>query len=66
MASSLGETEPTVRLTVFEIHPVPEGPGRGFELNLDVVRENLVPWDKRFFEPTPERGAGGPRSHDRL
>ena len=32
----------------------PEGPGLGFELNLDVVREHLVPWDRGFFAPTPE------------
>lgn len=34
--------------------PVPETPGLGFELNLDVVEEHLVPWDKGFFEPTTE------------
>ena len=44
--------------------PVPEGPGLGFELNLDAVREHLVPWDKGFFEPTPEWD--DVRSHDRL
>jgi L-alanine-DL-glutamate epimerase-like enolase superfamily enzyme len=33
---------------------VPEGPGLGFTLNEEVVREHLVPWDKGFFEPTPE------------
>jgi L-alanine-DL-glutamate epimerase-like enolase superfamily enzyme len=33
---------------------VPEGPGLGFTLNEDAVREHLVPWDKGFFEPTPE------------
>ena len=44
--------------------PVPEGPGLGFELNLDVVKENLVPWDTGFFEPTPEWDQVG--SHHRL
>lgn len=44
--------------------PVPEGPGLGFELNLDVVQEHLVRWDRGFFEPTPEWDAAG--SHDRL
>jgi len=44
--------------------PVPEGPGLGFELNLDVVKEHLVPWDRGFFEPTPEWDQV--RSHDRL
>ena len=34
--------------------PVPDGPGLGFELNLDVVKEHLVPWDTGLFEPTPE------------
>lgn len=33
---------------------VPEEPGLGFTLNEDAVREHLVPWDKGFFEPTPE------------
>jgi L-alanine-DL-glutamate epimerase-like enolase superfamily enzyme len=44
--------------------PVPEGPGLGFELNLDVVQEHLVPWDRGFFEPTPEWD--DVRSRDRL
>jgi L-alanine-DL-glutamate epimerase-like enolase superfamily enzyme len=44
--------------------PVPEAPGLGFELNLDVVREHLVPWDTGFFEPTPEWDTV--QSHDRL
>mgnify|MGYP000482264041 CR=1 FL=1 len=43
---------------------VPETPGLGFELDLDVVREHLVPWDKGFFEPTPEWDRVP--SHDRL
>jgi L-alanine-DL-glutamate epimerase-like enolase superfamily enzyme len=43
---------------------VPEGPGLGFELNLDAVREHLVPDDPGFFEPTPEWDTQ--RSHDRL
>ncbi len=33
---------------------VPEGPGLGFTLNEDAVREHLVSWDKGFFEPTSE------------
>lgn len=44
--------------------PVPEGPGLGFTLNEEVVREHLVPWDRGFFEPTPEWD--NVRSHDRL
>lgn len=44
--------------------PVPEGPGLGFELNLDVVQEHLVPWDRGLFAPTPEWD--GIHSHDRL
>ena len=44
--------------------PVPETPGLGFELNMDVVREHLVPWDTGFFEPTPEWDL--PKSHHRL
>jgi L-alanine-DL-glutamate epimerase-like enolase superfamily enzyme len=43
---------------------VPEGPGLGFALNEDVVREHLVPDDPGFFEPTPEWNAE--RSWDRL
>jgi L-alanine-DL-glutamate epimerase-like enolase superfamily enzyme len=44
--------------------PVPEGPGLGFALNEEVVREHLVPWDRGFFEPTPEWD--DLPSHDRL
>ena len=33
---------------------VPEGPGLGFELNPDAVKEHLVPDDPGFFEPTPQ------------
>jgi L-alanine-DL-glutamate epimerase-like enolase superfamily enzyme len=43
---------------------VPEGPGLGFTLNEEVVREHLIPEDRGFFEPTPEWDE--PRSHDRL
>jgi L-alanine-DL-glutamate epimerase-like enolase superfamily enzyme len=43
---------------------VPEGPGLGFTLNEDAVREHLVPWDTGFFEPTPQWDKAG--SHDRL
>ena len=44
--------------------PVPEGPGLGFELNPDVVREHLDPSDRGFFEPTPDRDEV--RGRDRL
>jgi L-alanine-DL-glutamate epimerase-like enolase superfamily enzyme len=43
--------------------PVPDGPGLGIEVNLDVVRENLLP-GTTFFAPTPEWD--DIRSHDRL
>jgi L-alanine-DL-glutamate epimerase-like enolase superfamily enzyme len=43
---------------------VPEGPGLGFEINEDVLREHLVPQDQGFFEPTPQWDAE--RSWDRL
>jgi L-alanine-DL-glutamate epimerase-like enolase superfamily enzyme len=43
---------------------VPEGPGLGFELNEDALREHLVPEDQGFFEPTPQWDAE--RSWDRL
>ncbi|MFN8482430.1 MAG: mandelate racemase/muconate lactonizing enzyme family protein [Anaerolineae bacterium] len=33
---------------------VPDGPGLGFEINPDAIREHLVPDDPGFFEPTPE------------
>jgi len=44
--------------------PVPETPGLGFELNLEVVKEHLIEQDQGFFEPTPERDTE--RSWDRL
>jgi len=34
--------------------PVPDAPGLGFELNLDCVQDNLVPWDRGFFAPTAD------------
>lgn len=43
---------------------VPEGPGLGFTLNEDVVREHLIPEDQGFFEPTGEWDTD--RSWDRL
>lgn len=43
---------------------VPEGPGLGFSLNEDAVKEHLVPEDRGFFAPTPEWD--GERSWDRL
>mgnify|MGYP006175886559 CR=1 FL=1 len=43
---------------------VPEGPGLGFEINEDAIREHLIPSDPGYFEPTPEWDA--PTSHDRL
>lgn len=43
---------------------VPEGPGLGFEINEDVIKEHLVPEDLGFFEPTPQWDAE--RSWDRL
>lgn len=44
--------------------PVPEGPGLGFELNLDAVREHLLPDDSGLFEPTTYWDSE--RSWDRL
>ncbi len=44
--------------------PVPEGPGLGFDLNEDVIREHLLPDDQGFFEPTPQWDVE--RSWDRL
>ena len=44
--------------------PVPEGPGLGFEINEDAIREHLSPEDPGFFEPTPEWD--NERSSDRL
>ncbi len=43
--------------------PVPESPGLGIELNMDVVKEHLHPRDKSFFAPTDEWN--DKRSHDR-
>ena len=43
---------------------VPEGPGLGFALNEDAVKEHLVPDAPGFFAPTPEWDAE--RSWDRL
>lgn len=43
---------------------VPEGPGLGFEINEEVIREHLVATDQGFFEPTPQWDTSG--SWDRL
>ena len=43
---------------------MPEGPGLGFEPNLDEVREHLDPWDRGCFAPTPDWDKV--RSRDRL
>jgi L-alanine-DL-glutamate epimerase-like enolase superfamily enzyme len=43
---------------------VPDGPGLGFELNLHVVEEHLVSWDRGLFEATPQWDTK--QSHDRL
>jgi L-alanine-DL-glutamate epimerase-like enolase superfamily enzyme len=43
---------------------VPEGPGLGFELNEEVVREHLIPQDKGMWEPTSDWDKD--RSWDRL
>jgi L-alanine-DL-glutamate epimerase-like enolase superfamily enzyme len=34
--------------------PVPNGPGLGFILNEETVKEHLIPEDRGFFEPTPQ------------
>ncbi|NJM07349.1 mandelate racemase/muconate lactonizing enzyme family protein [Candidatus Gracilibacteria bacterium] len=44
--------------------PVPEGPGLGFTINEEAIREHLVPWDTGCFEPTPQWDRRA--SHDRL
>jgi L-alanine-DL-glutamate epimerase-like enolase superfamily enzyme len=44
--------------------PVPEGPGLGFEINEEVIRQHLVPEDQGFFEPTTAWDTQ--RSSDRL
>lgn len=43
---------------------VPEGPGLGFTVNEEAIREHLAPWDTGLFEPTPQWDGRG--SHDRL
>ena len=43
---------------------VPEGPGLGFEINEEAIKEHLVDDDRGFFEPTPEWDRAP--SHDRL
>ncbi|HNP71165.1 MAG TPA: mandelate racemase/muconate lactonizing enzyme family protein [Kouleothrix sp.] len=59
--SIAGETKPIIERGYIR---VPEGPGLGFELNEDVLREHLVEWDKGLFEPTPDWDRVP--SHDRL
>ena len=56
-----GETKPIIQNGYI---PVPEGPGLGFTLNEEVVKEHLVEWDTGFFEPTPQWDRAP--SHDRL
>ncbi len=46
-----GPSKPIIQNGFIE---VPDAPGLGIDLNLDVVREHLVPWDQGLFEPTPE------------
>lgn len=46
-----GPSKPIIQNGFIE---VPDTPGLGIELNLDVVQEHLVPWDQGLFEPTPE------------
>ncbi|MBN9386754.1 MAG: mandelate racemase/muconate lactonizing enzyme family protein [Chloroflexi bacterium] len=43
---------------------VPEGPGLGFEVNEEVIKEHLAEEDQGFFEPTPQWDESG--SWDRL
>lgn len=43
---------------------VPEGPGLGFEINEEAIKEHLAPEDPGFFEPTPQWDTE--RSWDRL
>jgi L-alanine-DL-glutamate epimerase-like enolase superfamily enzyme len=43
---------------------VPEGPGLGFTVNDEAIREHLLPEGSGFFEPTPEWDRE--RSWDRL
>jgi L-alanine-DL-glutamate epimerase-like enolase superfamily enzyme len=56
-----GETKPIIQNGYIQ---VPEGPGLGFEINEEVIKEHLVEWDKGFFEPTDEWNRVP--SHDRL
>ena len=44
--------------------PVPDGPGLGFTLNDEAVKEHLIPEDRGFFAPTPAWDTE--RSADRL
>jgi L-alanine-DL-glutamate epimerase-like enolase superfamily enzyme len=44
--------------------PVPEGPGLGFTINPEALKEHLIPDDPGFFEPTPQWDTE--RSWDRL
>jgi L-alanine-DL-glutamate epimerase-like enolase superfamily enzyme len=44
--------------------PVPEGPGLGFTINPEALKEHLLPEDSGFFEPTPQWDTE--RSWDRL
>lgn len=43
---------------------VPDGPGLGFDVNEDAIKEHLVPEDPGYFEPTPQWDTQ--RSWDRL
>ena len=43
--------------------PVPDGPGLGIELNMDIIKSSLKD-QKQFFPPTDEWN--NERSHDRL
>jgi L-alanine-DL-glutamate epimerase-like enolase superfamily enzyme len=56
-----GETKPIIQNGYI---PVPEGPGLGFTINEDVLKEHLVDWDRGFFAPTHEWDRVP--SHDRL
>jgi L-alanine-DL-glutamate epimerase-like enolase superfamily enzyme len=56
-----GETKPIIQQGYIR---VPEGPGLGFEINEDAIKEHLVEWDQGFFEPTPQWDQAP--SHDRL
>jgi len=56
-----GETKPIIQNGYIT---VPDGPGLGFEVNEEVIKEHLVEWDQGFFEPTPEWDRAP--SHDRL